>query len=228
MPLPSPPPIGWSTGFMTVPRTVGRKPFQRLRPALPMDTFSWSRLPTWPIGRHALEVDLPHLARGQLELGAIALPWPASCAWRAGAAAQLRRPCPAAARRCASSVPSGMLRIGSALPGRMSACGPGHHRVADLEAERRDDVALLAVAVVQQRDAAPSGSDRTRSPPPWPGCRSSRAGSRSSGACACARRPVPRRDAARASCARRCAASARAGSSPASSCVISSLARRVM
>src|SRR5437867_2608489 len=26
LPFPSPPPIGWSTGFMTVPRTVGRKP----------------------------------------------------------------------------------------------------------------------------------------------------------------------------------------------------------
>src|SRR2546422_7962344 len=34
---------------MTVPRTVGRKPFQRTRPALPTDTFSWSRLPTWPM-----------------------------------------------------------------------------------------------------------------------------------------------------------------------------------
>jgi hypothetical protein len=32
---PSPPPCGWSTGFMAVPRTVGRMPFQRERPALP-------------------------------------------------------------------------------------------------------------------------------------------------------------------------------------------------
>src|SRR6185436_20521314 len=32
---PSPPPYGWSTGFIAVPRTVGRIPFQRLRPALP-------------------------------------------------------------------------------------------------------------------------------------------------------------------------------------------------
>src|SRR6266498_1537732 len=49
LPLPSPPPIGWSTGFITVPRTVGLNPFQRTRPALPTDTFSWSRLPTWPM-----------------------------------------------------------------------------------------------------------------------------------------------------------------------------------
>src|SRR3989344_5660102 len=32
---PSPPPYGWSTGFIAVPRTVGLMPFQRLRPALP-------------------------------------------------------------------------------------------------------------------------------------------------------------------------------------------------
>ena len=34
--LPSPPPWGWSQGFMTEPRTVGRTPMWRLRPALPM------------------------------------------------------------------------------------------------------------------------------------------------------------------------------------------------
>src|SRR5690606_38740063 len=33
--LPSPPPCGWSTGFMARPRTVGRMPSQRFRPALP-------------------------------------------------------------------------------------------------------------------------------------------------------------------------------------------------
>src|SRR6266508_4469 len=88
LPLPSPPPMGWSTGFITVPRTVGLKPFQRTRPALPMDTFSWSRLPTWPI-----------VARQDVGLGA------------------------------------------------------GHDDVAGLEPERRDDVALLAVLVVQERDA---------------------------------------------------------------------------
>src|SRR5207244_3605487 len=51
--LPSPPPCGWSTGFIAEPRTVGRFPFQRLRPALPPVMFSWSTLPTWPIvARH--------------------------------------------------------------------------------------------------------------------------------------------------------------------------------
>ena len=33
--LPSPPPCGWSTGFMATPRTVGRMPRQRFAPALP-------------------------------------------------------------------------------------------------------------------------------------------------------------------------------------------------
>ena len=33
--LPSPPPSGWSTGFMATPRTwAGRLPFQRFRPGL--------------------------------------------------------------------------------------------------------------------------------------------------------------------------------------------------
>src|ERR1035438_888388 len=47
--LPSPPPWGWSTGFIDTPRLEGLMPFQRLRPALPIETFSWSVLPTWPM-----------------------------------------------------------------------------------------------------------------------------------------------------------------------------------
>src|SRR5699024_11317338 len=47
--LPSPPPWGWSTGFITTPRTVGRLPFQRIRPALPQLMLDCSALPTAPI-----------------------------------------------------------------------------------------------------------------------------------------------------------------------------------
>jgi len=36
---PSPPPCGWSIGFIAVPRTCGRRPNQRLRPALPSTTL---------------------------------------------------------------------------------------------------------------------------------------------------------------------------------------------
>src|SRR5918996_4438916 len=46
--FPSPPPRGWSTGFIATPRTEGRFPFQRLRPALPSATSSCSGLPTTP------------------------------------------------------------------------------------------------------------------------------------------------------------------------------------
>src|SRR4030088_1478121 len=45
--LPSPPPCGWSTGFIETPRLEGRIPFQRLRPALQTVTLSWSVVPTW-------------------------------------------------------------------------------------------------------------------------------------------------------------------------------------
>src|SRR5689334_15288342 len=37
--FPSPPPCGWSIGFIAVPRVVGRMPSQRLRPAFPMMMF---------------------------------------------------------------------------------------------------------------------------------------------------------------------------------------------
>src|SRR6187549_2783760 len=82
--LPSPPPCGWSRGFMTTPRTSGRWPRWRARPALPRFWFSWSRLLTWPtvamqrIGtrrtREALrtlfEIDPPHIAAAAVtELG---------------------------------------------------------------------------------------------------------------------------------------------------------------
>src|SRR5499425_3619992 len=39
---PSPPPCGWSTGFMATPRTTGFLPFHRMRPALPIETFELS------------------------------------------------------------------------------------------------------------------------------------------------------------------------------------------
>ena len=57
-----------------------------------------------------------------------------------------------------TTVPTGMLRSGRALPGLMSALGPFSIAVALLEQSRREDVALLAVGVVQQRD--PRGAVR--------------------------------------------------------------------
>src|SRR3989442_9525074 len=46
---PSPPPIGWLTGFIDVPRLCGLRPFQRLRPALPSEIFMCSALPIMPM-----------------------------------------------------------------------------------------------------------------------------------------------------------------------------------
>src|SRR5436189_5313588 len=52
---PSPPPIGWLTGFIDTPRLCGLRPFQRLRPALPRLIFMWSALLIAPIvARHSL------------------------------------------------------------------------------------------------------------------------------------------------------------------------------
>src|SRR3954453_18437970 len=51
---PSPPPCGWSTEFIAVPRVCGRTPTGRLRPALPSFTFWWSALPMVPtVARHS-------------------------------------------------------------------------------------------------------------------------------------------------------------------------------
>src|SRR6185503_4918379 len=48
------PPFGWSTGFMAIERTVGRVPLQRVRPALPVDSFIWSGLDTAPtVAKHS-------------------------------------------------------------------------------------------------------------------------------------------------------------------------------
>src|SRR3712207_1019958 len=46
--LPSPPPCGWSLGFITEPLTVGLIPMCLFLPALPITTFPYSMLPTCP------------------------------------------------------------------------------------------------------------------------------------------------------------------------------------
>ena len=46
--LPSPPPWGWSTGFITTPLTTGRLPSQRLDPALPKLLCLTPTFPTCP------------------------------------------------------------------------------------------------------------------------------------------------------------------------------------
>ena len=52
--FPSPPPCGWSTGFITTPRTVGLTPRHLLAPALPSFLKLCSDLETSPkVARHS-------------------------------------------------------------------------------------------------------------------------------------------------------------------------------
>src|SRR3990167_8466804 len=47
--FPSPPPIGWSTGFIATPLTLGMRPSHLALPALPRETALCSMLPICPI-----------------------------------------------------------------------------------------------------------------------------------------------------------------------------------
>src|SRR5215204_5600692 len=120
--LPSPPPCGWSTGFIAEPRTVGRLPRQRLRPALPPVMFSWSTLPTWPIvARHVSRT------RRSSPDGSRRTPWPSSFATSWTPEPALRASCPPLpgfSSTLWTSVPVGIFCSGSAFPGLMSAPGP--------------------------------------------------------------------------------------------------------
>src|SRR5262245_469770 len=86
---PSPPPIGWLTGFMDVPRLCGLRPIQRLRPALPMLIFMWSALPKTPIV--ALHSEL--MRRTSPDGRVIWAQWP-SRAVKVADAPALRQSCP--------------------------------------------------------------------------------------------------------------------------------------
>src|SRR4030095_4830850 len=84
--------------------------------------FSWSRFPTWPMV--AMQSSLT--CRTSPE-GSLMFAWSPSFAsnWaRVPALRQSWPPLPGCSSTLCTSVPSGMFRIGSALPGRMSACGP--------------------------------------------------------------------------------------------------------
>src|SRR5512133_40551 len=120
--LPSPPPCGWSTGFIAEPRTVGRTPFQRLRPALPPVTFSWSTFPTCPIVARQTSG-----TRRSSPDGSRSTPWPSSFAtsWIPEPAERASwPPRPGFSSTLCTRVPVGMFASGSAFPGLMSAPGP--------------------------------------------------------------------------------------------------------
>src|SRR5262245_40603357 len=100
---------------------------------------------------HAVELDPTDLARGQLDVGLIAL-LGEELRQRARAPAQLS----ALARLELDVVDERAERDVAKREGiarQDVGLGPGHDRVARLEPERRDDVALLAVAIEEQGEA---------------------------------------------------------------------------
>ena len=113
---------------MATPRTVGRLPFQRMRPALPQLMFDCSALPTSPI-----------VARQRTSTMRISPDGMRSCAYEpslatswmrgAGRAGDLRAAAGPQLDRV-DTVPTGMLRSGRLLPGLMSALGAGLDAVA--------------------------------------------------------------------------------------------------
>ena len=104
-------------------------------------------------GGAAAHVDVADLTGGHPQRARTCPPWPTQLDARRRPSGRSSRRRRAAARPRGSTVPTGMLRSGRLLPGLMSAVGAGLDPVALLQLVRRDDVALLAVGVVQQRDA---------------------------------------------------------------------------
>ena len=146
---PSPPPCGWSMGFMAVPRTCGRSPSQRVRPALPMLMFIWSALPMVPIvARH--EAGMRRIS----PLGSVSWAQSASRATRVARSRRCGRAArrgPAATRCCARSFPAA--HFAAACNFQPTAASRGRSRLrAFLQTVRRQNVALLAINIVQQGD----------------------------------------------------------------------------
>src|SRR3954463_4359180 len=120
--LPSPPPCGWSTGFMATPRTVGRLPFHRMRPAFPQLMFDCSALPTSPTVARQRPATLrisPDGIRSVARVPSRATSWAEMPADRA-----ILAPPPGRISTQWIVVPTGMLRSGRLLPGLMSARTP--------------------------------------------------------------------------------------------------------
>src|SRR6266702_2882769 len=120
--LPSPPPSGWSTGFIATPRTDGRLPFHRLRPALPSLMLPCSALPTSPtVARQRTSTSLisPDGMRRCALVPSLASNWTPAPAERA-----IFAPPPGRISIACTTVPVGTLRSGRQLPGLMSARGP--------------------------------------------------------------------------------------------------------
>ena len=143
------------------PRLCGRRPSQRVRPALPSETLRVLAVADLADGRAAVEVDPAHLARGQADLRLVAF-LGHQLRRGAGRAHQLR-----ALADLQLDVVDHRADRDEAQRQRVAGLDVGvarrDDRVADREAVGREDVALLAVGVVERARCARCGSDRTRS-----------------------------------------------------------------
>ena len=119
---PSPPPCGWSFGFITEPRTVGLIPMWRLRPALPMLIRLWSPFPIIPtVARQMIGTILisPDGRRSVAYLPSLAISWAPLPAERT-----ICPPFPGWSSMLWTIVPTGISSNGKQLPTRISASGP--------------------------------------------------------------------------------------------------------
>src|SRR5919205_658321 len=120
--LPSPPPCGWSTGFIATPRTVGRLPFHRIRPAFPQLMLACSALPTSPTVARQRTSTLRISPEGIRSWAS--RPSRATSCTLVPAERAIFAPPPGRSSMACTTVPTGMLRSGRLLPGLMSAAGP--------------------------------------------------------------------------------------------------------
>ena len=163
---------------------VGTRPFQRARPAFPMRLVLVLQVADLADRGHGSDVDHAHLAARQTQRGVAALARHQLGAGSGGAhhlAALARLQLDGVEDRAEGDV----RESGSMFPGADLGVRTGHQHVAHLQAVGREDVALLAVGVVEQRDVGGAVRvvlDRRR---PSPARRPCRGGSRSCGSGAC-------------------------------------------
>src|SRR5205085_218016 len=117
--FPSPPPSGWSIGFIATPRTDGRLLSQRARPALPSWRSSCSALPTTPT------VPLQVASTSRISPDGrrtVALPASLAISWTlVPADLAIRAPPPGFSSTAWITVPTGIFLNGRAFPVRTSA-----------------------------------------------------------------------------------------------------------
>src|SRR5690242_4039303 len=132
-----------------MPRTRERRPSQRVRPALPIEMFSCSRLPTWPtVARHSMRT------RRCSPDGSFTSAYSPSFAINCAAGAPHHLPAlPGAQLDVVDHRAEGDRAQRQAVTRADVRLGSRHHAIADAQPDRREDVALLAVDVVEERQA---------------------------------------------------------------------------